>query len=80
MIARLEHIGALTAELQRIAAVADVFDALTSPRPYKAAWELERAAAFLREGKGAHFDPACVDAFFDQWDAVLDIRDRFQDE
>lgn len=64
----------------RIVAVADVFDALTSPRPYKAAWELERAASFLREGKGAHFDPACVDAFFDQWDAVLDIRDRFQDE
>ena len=64
----------------RIVAVADVFDALTSPRPYKAAWELERAAAFLREGKGAHFDPACVDAFFDQWDAVLEIRQRFQDE
>ena len=64
----------------RIVAVADVFDALTSPRPYKAAWELERAASFLREGKGAHFDPACVDAFFDQWDAVLEIRQRFQDE
>lgn len=64
----------------RIVAVADVFDALTSPRPYKAAWELDRAASFLREGRGTHFDPACVDAFFDQWDAVLGIRQRFQDE
>ncbi len=64
----------------RICAVADVFDALTSERPYKKAWELERAVAFLRDGAGHHFDPACVDGFLSEWDEVLRIRNRFQDE
>jgi putative two-component system response regulator len=64
----------------RICAVADVFDALTSERPYKKAWELERAVAFLREGAGSHFDPACVDGFLSNWDEVLRIRDHFKDE
>jgi len=64
----------------RIVAVADVFDALTSERPYKKAWELDRARAFLQEGRGQHFDPACVDAFFAAWTEVLAVRDRFQDE
>jgi putative two-component system response regulator len=64
----------------RIVAVADVFDALTSERPYKKAWELERAVAFLRENAGQHFDPACVEAFFAEWGEVLQIRSRFQDE
>ena len=63
----------------RIVAVADVFDALTSERPYKPAWTLENAASYLRENAGSHFDPDCVATFFDQWDAVLDIRQRFQD-
>ncbi|MBI4739984.1 MAG: response regulator [Betaproteobacteria bacterium] len=64
----------------RIVAVADVFDALTSERPYKKAWELDRAAAFLREGAGKHFDATCVDAFLARWDEVRAIRARFQDE
>ncbi|MEI7611961.1 MAG: HD domain-containing phosphohydrolase [Betaproteobacteria bacterium] len=63
----------------RIVAVADVFDALTSERPYKKAWSLEQAAGFLRDGAGSHFDPACVDAFFASWDEVLDIHSRYQD-
>lgn len=63
----------------RIVAVADVFDALTSARPYKRAWTLEDARGFLEQGRGAHFDPACVDVFLAQWDAVLAIRARFQD-
>lgn len=63
----------------RIVAVADVFDALTSPRPYKPAWELERAAALIRDGAGSHFDPACVDAFLMNWEAVRQIHDQFQD-
>ena len=58
----------------RIVAVADVFDALTSPRPYKAAWTLERAHAFLLEHSGTHFDPACVAAFMDGWGEVLAIH------
>ncbi|MCX8017454.1 MAG: response regulator [Rhodocyclaceae bacterium] len=64
----------------RIVAVADVFDALTSPRPYKRAWRLEEATAFLREQSGKHFDPACVEAFFSVWEQVLEIRERFKDE
>jgi response regulator RpfG family c-di-GMP phosphodiesterase len=63
----------------RIVAVADVFDALTSERPYKEAWPLERAEMFLREGAGTHFDPACVEAFFASWAEVLEIHARYQD-
>ncbi len=54
----------------RIVAVADVFDALVSERPYKKPWTPEAAAAFLREHAGAHFDPACVAAFLAGWDEV----------
>lgn len=46
----------------RIVAVADVFDALTSVRPYKKAWTREEALAFLTEQAGRHFDPRCVQA------------------
>ncbi|PKO92289.1 MAG: two-component system response regulator [Betaproteobacteria bacterium HGW-Betaproteobacteria-10] len=64
----------------RIVAVADVFDALTSERPYKKAWPLEDARKFLEDGRGQHFDPMCVEAFLAGWDDVLKIRQRFQDE
>ncbi|MDP2144151.1 MAG: response regulator [Gallionella sp.] len=64
----------------RICAVADVFDALTCERPYKKAWELDRAAAFLRENTGTHFDPACVEAFLTSWEEAVEIRNRFRDE
>jgi putative two-component system response regulator len=63
----------------RIVAIADVFDALTSERPYKSAWELERAVAYLRENTGTHFDPLCLEAFFRDWENVLAIRARYQD-
>lgn len=61
----------------RIIAVADVFDALTSSRPYKKAWPIENAIEFLKENSGKHFDPDCLDAFFKDWDDVLEIRSRF---
>ena len=61
----------------RIVAVADVFDALTSVRPYKKAWTLDDARAHLVAGRAAHFDPGCVDAFIDAWDEVVAIRERF---
>jgi len=48
----------------RIVAVADVFDALIHPRPYKPAWEVEKALAYIRDESGKHFDPAVVEAFF----------------
>ncbi len=64
----------------RIVAVADVFDALTSERPYKKAWEVDRAVGFLRENSGNHFDGVCVEAFLGDLQSVLQIRDRFQDD
>lgn len=63
----------------RIVAVADVFDALTSERPYKKAWSLEDAVDFLVAGSGKHFDPKCVQSFLDAWDEVVDIRDRYKE-
>jgi putative two-component system response regulator len=63
----------------RIVAVADVFDALTSERPYKNAWELDRALTLIREGRGEHFDPDCVDAFLDVLDRVLEIKAAYKD-
>lgn len=64
----------------RIVAVADVFDALTSVRPYKAAWTPEAAATYIQQQSGAHFDPACVLTFFRRWDEVMHIRGRFADD
>jgi len=63
----------------RIVAVADVFDALTSARPYKEAWDCERAFALLEEGAGSHFDPSCVRAFLAQRHAVLAIHASCRD-
>jgi len=64
----------------RIVAVADVFDALTSERPYKRAWSLDDACKFLEDGRGKHFDPLCIEAFLAGWEQVLEIRQRFRDE
>ncbi|MEM6992111.1 MAG: HD domain-containing phosphohydrolase [Myxococcota bacterium] len=63
----------------RVAAVADVFDALTSKRPYKPAWSIEDAVGLLQKGRGAHFDPQLVDLFIDAMDDVLAIREEFRD-
>ncbi len=64
----------------RIVAVADVFDALTSERPYKKAWRVEEASQLLKESAGVHFDPACVAAFFSDFDAILAIKAQFSDD
>ncbi len=69
--------GEAIPQVGRIVAVADVFDALTSARPYKAAWPLEEARAYLVNGKGRHFDPRCVDAFLERWADVLDVQGRY---
>ncbi len=63
----------------RIVAVADVFDALNSNRPYKKAWTLAESRAYIEEHSGRHFDPNCVKAFVAGWDDVLAIRARFPD-
>lgn len=63
----------------RIVAIADVFDALTSARPYKAPWPLEQALDTIREGANQHFDPRIVEAFFDLLPQILEIRARFSE-
>lgn len=63
----------------RIAAVADVFDALTSARPYKQAWTVEAAMNFLKEQSGRKFDPACVDALCTSSESIEVIRRQFSD-
>lgn len=64
----------------RIAAIADVFDALTSARPYKPAWPLEAALDLMRKNAGSHFDPTLTEVFLGHINEVLAIRDRFVDE
>jgi putative two-component system response regulator len=64
----------------RIVAIADVFDALTSIRPYKPAWPVEQAVAHLRAQAGRHFDPALVELFIGVLPQVLEVRDRFLEE
>jgi response regulator RpfG family c-di-GMP phosphodiesterase len=64
----------------RIAAIADVFDALMAIRPYKQAWPLDRALDFVRQNSGTHFDPACVEAFFARLDDILAVISDYVDE
>jgi putative two-component system response regulator len=54
----------------RVVAIADVFDALCSERPYKKAWPIEQAYAEIIACSGTHFDPACVLAFRDRWSDI----------
>lgn len=62
----------------RIASVCDVFDALTSERPYKAAWPTEAALFELQRGVGTAFDPMVVDAFLAGLDEILDIQHKWR--
>jgi len=64
-------------ESGRIAALADVFDALTSERPYKKAWTIEAAVMLIKENSGKHFDPCLVDVFMQILPKILAIRERF---
>ncbi len=63
----------------RVVAVADVYDALTSVRPYKGAWSTEDALEYLRAQRGKHFDPRLVDAFLGVRDKVLEVQRDWQD-
>jgi putative two-component system response regulator len=62
----------------RIVAIADVFDALGSQRPYKAAFPHEESMAIIRSERGQHFDPVAVDAFLAVEAEILDAKTRFQ--
>jgi response regulator RpfG family c-di-GMP phosphodiesterase len=61
----------------RMAAIADVFDALTSVRPYKAAYTTEQALGIMKQARGEHFDPTLLDLFLDKLDAVLAIQQQY---
>ena len=64
----------------RITAIADVFDALISKRPYKDSFPVEDALVIIREGRGSHFDPDVVDAFFNIKEDILSIKKQYIDE
>jgi putative two-component system response regulator len=61
----------------RIVAIADVFDALTSARPYKEAWPVEKAVAHMEAQRGQHFEGRLVDIFFKQMPALLEVKERW---
>lgn len=61
----------------RIVALADVFDALTSERPYKSAWTVDDAVTFIRENAGTHFDPRLVEHFVDLLPEILAIKEAY---
>jgi len=63
----------------RITAVADVFDALSSERPYKKAMPREKCFAILEEGRGSHFDSRVLDAFFAGASDIVRIQVEFAD-
>ncbi len=64
----------------RIAAVADVFDALSTKRPYKPAFELEKSLEIIKSDTGSHFDPDVIDAFFSCQDEVIEIKEKYSDD
>jgi putative two-component system response regulator len=64
----------------RVAAIADVFDALTSARTYRGAFGIEQALQMMREERGRHFDPELLDLFLGAIDDIVEIRTRYQDD
>lgn len=64
----------------RVMAVADVFDALVTRRPYKPPYEIERAFQMIQEESGSHFDPLVVKALFDTKDMIIKIADELRDD
>jgi putative two-component system response regulator len=63
----------------RITAIADVFDAQSSPRPYKPAFPQSKCREILLQGRGKHFDPKALDAFFEVFDQVKQIQLQYAD-
>lgn len=64
----------------RIIPICDVFDALTSERPYKKAWTVEDSTNLLKEEKGKHFDPDLVDKFISIMPEILAIREKYSEK
>ena len=63
----------------RLVALSDVYDALTSERPYKPAWPPEDAFAFIRDQAGAHFDPELVSLFLKIKPEIIEITEKYRD-
>ena len=63
----------------RICGVCDVFDALTSKRPYKEAWPVEKTVAEIQNGSGRHFDPKIVACLMDTLPKFIEIKDKFDE-
>jgi len=66
--------GEAIPEASRIAALVDVFDALSMKRPYKEAWPLDQVIATIQESAGSHFDPKLVDIFTSILPRMIDIQ------
>lgn len=64
----------------RITAIADVFDALSHKRIYKAAWSVERTLEYIKAENGKAFDPLISELFFKNLDAILDVRNQYKPE
>ncbi len=63
----------------RIVALADVFDALSSDRVYKKAWDIDKILSFIKSQRGKHFDPKLVDIFFEHLEEFLQIKEKYKD-
>jgi len=64
----------------RITSLSDVFDALTTIRPYKSAWDENEVLNYIKEQSSISFDPKLVDIFINNIQAFLDIRQAYQDK
>lgn len=64
----------------RIAAIADVYDALASRRSYKEAWDESDILAEMEKSAGSHFDPHLIETFFSVYDIIKSIREKYPDE
>ena len=64
----------------RISTLVDVFDALTTARPYKDAWSIEDTLAFVRANIGKHFDPVLVDVFLRDFDKIMAVRETYRED
>ncbi len=63
----------------QIVAIADVFDALTTERPYKKAWDVDEAFAYMQAQAGTHFQPELIDLFLSKRADILTIKDTYAD-
>ncbi|MCK4865533.1 MAG: response regulator [Gammaproteobacteria bacterium] len=61
----------------RVVAIADVFDALTTERPYKDAWSIDKSVEYLKEQRGKHFEPELVELFLGILPDILKIREQY---